>query len=205
MGTLAATGTPGADGPEGLADWRRVNWRTVNRPVRHLRRRIFRATQQGDWTNVRSLERLMLRSHAYRLQAVRRVTQVNHGKHTAGVDRVPVKTPRARGALVDVLARYQPWRAQPTRRVVHPQGQREAASARDPDVRSILPLLTGEFGDVGRAGPAWPASLLYRGSVLPARRRCASGFALPDGLAQRGDHLRGEGDPARMVGRRVHS
>ena len=135
MEMLAAPGTPGANGPEGLTDWRRVNWRTVNRQVRNLRRRIFRATQQGDWATVRSLQRLMLRSHANRLQAVRRVTQVNRGKHTPGVDRVLVKTPRARGALVDELARYQPWRAQPTRRVSIPKANGKLRPLGIPTIR----------------------------------------------------------------------
>ncbi|MGQ4810658.1 hypothetical protein NKDENANG_04160 [Candidatus Entotheonellaceae bacterium PAL068K] len=41
---------------------------------------------------MRSLQRLMLRSHANRLLAVRRVTQINKGRVSAGVDKVTVKT-----------------------------------------------------------------------------------------------------------------
>src|SRR5947209_824193 len=110
----------GANGPEGLTDWQRVNWRQANRQVRNLRRRIFRATQQGDWRKVASLQKLMLRSYANRLLAVRRVTQVNGGRRTPGIDKVLVKTPRARGKLVDELGTYQPWRAKPTKRVYIP-------------------------------------------------------------------------------------
>ena len=112
---------PPANGPEGHTDWQRVNWRKANRQVRNLRRRIFRATQQGDERKVASLQKLMLRSHANRLVAVRRVTQVNQGKRTPGVDKVLVKTPQARGKLVDELATYQPWRARPTKRVYIPK------------------------------------------------------------------------------------
>src|SRR4051794_3253336 len=111
---------PTANGPEGQTDWNSVNWRKTNRQVRNLRRRIFRATQQGDYRKVASLQKLMLRSHANRLQSVRRVTQVNQGKRTPGVDKVLVKTPTARGKLVDELAAYQPWRAKPTKRVCIP-------------------------------------------------------------------------------------
>ncbi len=98
-------------------DWNRVNWRDANRRVRNLRQRIFRATQRQDWQTVRSLQRLMLRSHANTLVSVRRVTQLSHGKQTAGVDKVVVKTPAARGKLVDQLMDYQPWKAKPAKRV----------------------------------------------------------------------------------------
>ena len=47
--------------------------------------------------------------------------QINAGKNTAGVDRVVVKTPQARSALVDDLATYMPWRACPARRVYIPK------------------------------------------------------------------------------------
>src|SRR5436305_12008610 len=103
---------PTANGPEDHTDWNSVNWRKTNRQVRNLRRRIFRATQQGDYRKVASLQKLMLRSYSNRLQAVRRVTQVNQGKKTSGVDKVLVKTPKTRGKLVDDLGTFQPWRAQ---------------------------------------------------------------------------------------------
>jgi RNA-directed DNA polymerase len=52
---------------------------------------------------------------------VRRVTQANAGKHTAGVDKLVVKTPAARGKLIDHLTTYQPWKAQPAKRVYIPK------------------------------------------------------------------------------------
>jgi len=89
--------------------------------VRNLRPRIFRAAQAGDLKRGRSLQKLMLRSHANTLLSVRRVTQVNQGKYTAGMDIVVVKTPDARGRLVDHLSTHQPWRAKPVRRVYIPK------------------------------------------------------------------------------------
>jgi len=111
--TVTETETP--------TDWNRVNWRETTRVVRNLRQRIFRASQAGDWAKVRSLQKLMLRSRANTLVSVRRVTQVNRGKNTAGVDTLVVKTPAARGKLVDHLMTYQPWRARPARRVYIPK------------------------------------------------------------------------------------
>src|SRR2546430_4496820 len=104
-----------ANGTERPADWNSVNWRRANRQVRNLRQRIFRASRQGDLKKVRSLQKLMLRSDSNTLMSVRQVTQVNDGKRTAGVDKVVVKTPQARGRLVDHLSTYQPWRARPVR------------------------------------------------------------------------------------------
>jgi RNA-directed DNA polymerase len=63
----------------------------------------------------------MLRSYSNILSSVRRVTQVNAGKYTPGVDKLVVKTPEARGRLVDYIATFQPWKALPARRVYIPK------------------------------------------------------------------------------------
>jgi RNA-directed DNA polymerase len=116
-------GTPLANGTEGRTetDWNAVDWRETERTVRNLRRRIFRASEEGDHRKVRSLQKLMLRSRANALLSVRRVTQLNIGRSTPGVDKLVVKTPKARGELVDHIRSYQPWRAKPARRVYVPK------------------------------------------------------------------------------------
>ena len=63
----------------------------------------------------------MLRSYSNRLTSVRRVTQQNKGKKTAGVDKVLVKTPAARGRFVDDVSIYRPWQAHPAKRVYLPK------------------------------------------------------------------------------------
>lgn len=110
-----------ANRTEGQTDWNAIDWCKTNRQVRNLRQRIFRATQEGDWDKVQSLQRLMLRSHANALQSVRRVTQVNQGKKTPGIDKVLVKTPAERGELVDEMSHFTPWRAIPVKRVYIPK------------------------------------------------------------------------------------
>ena len=110
-----------ANGPTRRTDWDTINWRKAQRIVRNLRQRIFRATQASAWRKVRSLQKLMLRSYANIVLSVRQVTQVNAGKYTPGVDRLVVKTPAARGQLVDRLATFQPWKAKPVRRVYIPK------------------------------------------------------------------------------------
>jgi RNA-directed DNA polymerase len=112
-----------ANGPEGRTgtDWDVTDRRKADRLVRDLRHRIFRASQANDLRKVRSPQKLMLRSCSNILLSVRRVTQVNAGKNTPGVDKVAVKTHAARGRLVDHLATLQPWRASPVRRVYIPK------------------------------------------------------------------------------------
>ena len=60
------------NGPEGeVLDWDAVDWRRVEDDVRRLRQRIFTATQEGDLTKVRNLQKLMLRSRGNALLSVR--------------------------------------------------------------------------------------------------------------------------------------
>ncbi|HZT99574.1 MAG TPA: reverse transcriptase N-terminal domain-containing protein [Ktedonobacteraceae bacterium] len=110
-----------ANGTETQTDWNTIDWKKANRTVRNLRQRIFRATQEGNLKKVRSLQKLMLKSYSNRLVSVRRVAQINAGKNTPGVDKLVIKTPTARGRMVDALARYSLWKAKPARRVYIPK------------------------------------------------------------------------------------
>src|SRR5262245_23078467 len=106
---------------QGPCDWNGIDWRSAVEFVRQLRQEIFRATRKGDLKKVRTLQRIMLRSYENRVMAVRRVTQTNRGKNTPGVDKVVLKTPAARGRLVDRLGEFEPWKPLPARRVYIPK------------------------------------------------------------------------------------
>src|SRR6266516_1067138 len=110
-----------ANGTEKQTEWNAINWRKVNRTVRNLRHRIFRATQEGNQNKVRSLQKLMLKSYSNRLVSVRRVAQINAGKNTPGVDKLVIKTPAARGKMVNALAHYTLWKAKPAKRIYIPK------------------------------------------------------------------------------------
>src|SRR2546421_4333314 len=110
-----------ANGTETQTDWNAINWRQANRTVRNLRQRIFRAAQEGNLKKVHSLQKLMLKSYSNRLVSVRRVAQINAGKNTPGVDKLVVKTPAARGRMVNTLAHYTLWKAEPAKRVYIPK------------------------------------------------------------------------------------
>ena len=91
------------------------------RLLKNLRHRIFRAAQEGNSKKVRSLQKLLLRSYANRVTSVRRITQVNAGKDTPGVDGVVARRAQEKEKLVRELGDCQPWKAKPTRRVYIPK------------------------------------------------------------------------------------
>ncbi|MEM7495491.1 MAG: group II intron reverse transcriptase/maturase [Myxococcota bacterium] len=101
--------------------WQSINWRRQNRNVTNLRQRIYRASQEGDVRRARNLQKLMMQSKANRLLAVRRVTQLNQGRRSAGVDQTVVKTNAEREHLVDTLKRYTPRAVRPVKRVFIPK------------------------------------------------------------------------------------
>ena len=120
---LDATTTVAASGPEDHAErWRQIDWRRVEADVRRLRQRIFTASKAEDLKKVRSLQKLMLRSRANTLLSVRRVTERNAGRLTAGVDGEVVLTPEAKANLADRIQHpTEPFKAQPVRRVHIPK------------------------------------------------------------------------------------
>ena len=117
--------TPGgvANGPEGeLLDWDAVDWRACEQTVRRLRQRIFTASRAGDLKRVRNLQKLMLRSRSNTLLGVRRVTEVNAGRLTAGVDGRIVLGAQAKADLaVQIQRRQRPGQARPVKRVYIPK------------------------------------------------------------------------------------
>lgn len=103
---------------EQLTDWNQVNWVTVNKLIRNLQRRIFRARKLGQWKQLRRLQKLLLRSYANLLESVRRITEDNKGKNTPGVDKEVIKTPAGRVKLVN---NWVMPKAKPTKRVFIPK------------------------------------------------------------------------------------
>ena len=113
------------NGPEGLDwSWDAVDWRHAEEQVRRLRQRIFKATQEKDLKKVRNLQKLMLRSFSNTLVSVRRVTEINAGRKTAGIDGRVVLTSRGKSELVRSLQRNRkPTRARPVKRVYIAKGK----------------------------------------------------------------------------------
>ena len=102
--------------------WESVHWPSVEDDVRRLRLRIFTASQAGDLKRVRSLQKLMLRSRANALVSVRRVTEQNAGRETAGVDGKIVVTAAGKATLVNRLREPRTTRSvRPVKRVYLPK------------------------------------------------------------------------------------
>src|SRR5438874_753573 len=100
-------------------EWNDLDWRTIERQVFKLQTRIYRAARRNDVKTVHRLQRLLMASWAARCLAVRRVSQDNRGKRTAGVDGIKNLSPARRLQLATYL-KLAPT-AHPARRVWIPK------------------------------------------------------------------------------------
>lgn len=66
--------------------WETIDWSKVAAKIKRLQERIFRVTRDGEWRKKRSLQNLLVRSRDALLFAIKKVTQENNGRFTAGID-----------------------------------------------------------------------------------------------------------------------
>src|SRR6266851_3195832 len=183
--------------------WSKLPWRKLEKHCFRIQKRIYQASQRGNTRAVQKLQKLLLKSAAARLLAVRRVTQDNQGKKTAGVDGVKAVPPTQRLVMVERIHPKQ-WRhlkSYPVRRVYIPKpGKSEKRPLGIPIWVVHYPSSQSTFGIpcvlllVDRSSQSTVIVLLYHKLTSITS---ASLFPLPpDWLAQRCDDLRGEGNPA---------
>src|SRR5467141_1248499 len=96
-------------------EWNTMPWRKLEVKVFKLQRRIYQATTRGETKKAHRLQKLLATSWSAKSLAVRRVTQENKGKKTAGVDGVKSLTPPQRLHLISDMDLHTP--AKPVRRV----------------------------------------------------------------------------------------
>src|SRR5436305_7505920 len=115
MATRKAPREKAIPDPESEA-WNALPWRKFEQHVYRIQKRIYQARKRGKTRTVQKLQKLLMKSEAARLLAVRRVTQDNQGKKTAGVDGVKSVTPSHR---LDLAKQIHPkhWKDQKTKPV----------------------------------------------------------------------------------------
>ena len=96
-------------------EWNTIPWRKLEVRVFKLQRRIYQATTRGEVQKAHRLQKLLASSWSAKSLAVRRVTQENTGKKTAGVDGRKSLTPPQRLHLISAMDLHTP--VKPVRRV----------------------------------------------------------------------------------------
>lgn len=84
-------------------EWKNLPWKNIEKRVYKLQKRIYRAAKRGDVRVQRRLQKTLMNSWSAKCLAVRRVTQDNIGKKTAGVDGRKSLTPKQRLTLINNL------------------------------------------------------------------------------------------------------
>ena len=101
--------------------WKSIPWKKFRRNLFRLQRRLFKAILAEDTRRARNLQKLILKSFAARLLAVRQVSQLNTGKKTAGVDGVKSLNFKQRFALVERLLKANDWKHSKLREIPIPK------------------------------------------------------------------------------------
>ena len=103
-------------------EWEWANWKKFQKTLFRLQKRIFKAVRVGDKAKAKSLQKLVLSSHAARMLAIRQVTQLNQGKKTAGSDGKKSLSFKERFDLEETLRKnYKTWVHQGLREIPIPK------------------------------------------------------------------------------------
>ena len=106
------------------SEWKDIDWKSAEQKVFKLQKRIYRASENGNVELIHKLQKILVKSWSARLLAVRKVTQENKGRKTAGIDGVKTLNPKQRLELVETLKLDQ--NSRPLRRIWIPKpGKKE--------------------------------------------------------------------------------
>jgi RNA-directed DNA polymerase len=103
-------------------DWGNLDWSSLEKQVLRLQMRIAKATREGSYGKVKSLQWLLTHSFAAKCLAVRRVVR-NRGGKTAGVDGVVWLSSSQKMEAVKSLSR-RGYKTLPLRRIYIPKKQK---------------------------------------------------------------------------------
>jgi hypothetical protein len=66
--------------------WSEIDWPKVEHNIFNLQKKIYNETKIGNTEKARKYQKVLVKSIEARILAVRRITQDNQGKATAGID-----------------------------------------------------------------------------------------------------------------------
>jgi RNA-directed DNA polymerase len=101
--------------------WEELNFSQLERDVRRLQGRIYRASKKDDKKGVRNLMKLLVRSETAKLFAIYLITQKNEGRKTPGIDGKVYLIPEERMVLSKEQFDYRTYRFQPVLRKYIPK------------------------------------------------------------------------------------
>jgi RNA-directed DNA polymerase len=99
--------------------WRKVPWNKFESQIRKIQERIYDASVRNDLESVKKLQKVLVGQTSAKFIAVKRVSQDNRGKRSAGVDGIASLSPDQRIDLVNELK--IDGKADPIRRVYIPK------------------------------------------------------------------------------------
>lgn len=132
--------------------WQTVKWRRAQKVVTKLQRKIFEAAKENNVLKLHQYQQRLLNSDSAKLLAVRKVTQDNRGKKTAGIDGVVLLKPEQRLKLAKEIR--IDGKTLPIRRVYIPKpGTDEKRPLGIPTVRDRAKQALAKFA----VEPEWEA------------------------------------------------
>jgi RNA-directed DNA polymerase len=115
--------------------WKDIPWKKFRLNLFRLQKRVFKAVQVGDMRKARSLQKLILKSKAARLLAIRQVTQLNAGKKTAGIDGKASLNYKERFALEKLLkSNHSDWHHNKLREIPIPKKDGKTRTLKVPTI-----------------------------------------------------------------------
>ncbi len=126
--------------------WGELNFSQLERDVRRLQGRIYRASKKDDKKGTRNLMKLLVRSETAKLLAIYLITQKNEGRKTPGIDGKLYLTPEERMNLSKEKFDYRSYRFRPVLRKYIPKSVGDWRSKRyhrrrsKPDSVKLRPL-----------------------------------------------------------------